>query len=80
MKTLLYRNPDQSVSTIARFWLVGDQVDAAFDDPEWEPTLERGIRSESGRVKRSAGRAFYDALDKAFANSSRMWVESDDAA
>lgn len=61
---------------LATFVLVGDELTASFYDPGWESYIrEKGINGSGGsRALLKDGKAFFDALDDAFAGSTYLWV------
>ena len=62
--------------TLATFWLKGDRIISEYADPAYEQAIERdGIFSpNTGCVWPKDGRAFYEALDVEYANSSWVYV------
>ncbi len=67
-------------TVLATFTLAGDIVRAEYADEVYRARIERRgiLTAETGRVRPADGRAFYDALDVAYSNSSSLDVVSDD--
>jgi len=65
---------------LATFTLVGDLVVCDFRDADFQRDLEiNGIYTiKAGEVRPDDGRAFYDALDDAYARSSFVHVVTTD--
>ena len=64
-----------TVLPLATFTLVGDAVVAEYHDELYRQSIERyGIQTmyTPGAVRPEDGRVFYDALEGAYSNSSRV--------
>jgi hypothetical protein len=69
-----------AVIPLATFSLAGDDVIAEYHDAPYRESMERhGIQTmQTGRaVRPSDGRVFYDALETAYSNSSRVVITVD---
>ncbi len=80
MKRVESIDPDTSARVVlATFTLVGDEVVSDFRDRSFQREIEvNGLYTmKTGTVRPQDGRAFYDALDVAFARSSFVAVAAD---
>lgn len=79
MKTVT-RLKDMTPEVLASFEMVDGEMVAVYNDEGYKRSLEAdGIFTvASGAVRPNDGQTFYDALELAYANSSRIDVISDD--
>jgi hypothetical protein len=78
-KHIMQAMPDAPPIELAVFELLADgKVHAEYRDETWRAALEdAGIMTvESGRVTPANGRAFFDALDLAYSQSSFVFVDA----
>lgn len=76
MKQFVSVDPNTRERTVvAQFELEGDTVKVTYIDPKFARYFRFDrIRSKSGTLTPADGRAFYDALDGAFAHNSLCHV------
>lgn len=80
-RVVFHAGPDEPDQTLAEFELDGDVVRAKYLDASFKRRVtEDGIWTvDTGYLHPADGSRFYDALEEAFANSSRVSVVTTDA-
>lgn len=76
MKVFLVKSPSEEAQEVARFELDGASVRVTYARPSLAKVYKFDwIRVGDDVFKPSDGRAYYDALDRAFARQSFGWIE-----